>query len=369
MPTERPPLVIVHDYLTQRGGAERVVALVAHAFPDAPIVTSLFDPSGTYEEFAGLDVRTGVLDRVPALRHHHRAALPLLAPWFATRRIDADAVLASSSGWAHEVRTDGRLVVYCHAPARWLYQQDRYLRSTGAGGVTKSIAAGSLRVLAPPLRAIDRAAARRADAYLANSSATATLVRELYGREAEVLCPPPSLDPGGPAEPVDGLEAGFVLCVSRLLAYKHVDVLVAAAAMLPDREFVVVGDGPERRHLEAGAPRNVRFLGVVTDDVLRWCYAAASVNVALGYEDFGLAPLEAASFGTPTIARRFGGFLDTIRDGATGTLLSEMTAATVAAAITELTAAPIDPATLVAHASTFSKERFVARLAEVLTSR
>jgi glycosyltransferase involved in cell wall biosynthesis len=368
VPTERPPLVIVHDYLTQRGGAERVVALFAETFPNAPIVTSLFDPASTFEEFASLDVRAGILDRIPTLGRHHRLALPFLAPWFATRRIDADAVLASSSGWAHEVRTDGRLVVYCHAPARWLYQQDRYLRSTGAGTVTKSVAAGALRALAPPLRAIDRAAARRADVYLANSSATATAVRELYGRDAEVLCPPPALSTDGPVLPVDGLDDGFVLCVSRLLAYKHVDVLVAAARALPGQKIVVVGDGPERRHLESIAPRNVRFLGVVDDPVLRWCYGAASVNVALGYEDFGLAPLEAASFGTPTIARHFGGFLDTIRDGVTGTLLTEMTVSTVAGAITELASAPIDKAVLVAHAATFSKDRFATRLTEVLAA-
>jgi len=368
VPTEHHvPLAIVHDYLTQRGGAERVVALCTELFPTAPLYTSLYDPDGTFEAFRHVDVRTGVLDRVGVLRHHHRAALPLLAPWFASRRIDADVVLASSSGWAHEVRSTGRLVVYCHAPARWLYQQERYLRATGGSSTTKAIATAALGALGTPLRRVDQAAARRADTYVANSSATAALVRQLYDRDAEVLCPPPALDPEGGQRAVEGLEGGFVLCVARLLAYKHVDVVVRAASRL-DRPLVVVGDGPERRALEAAASPNVRFLGVVDDATLRWCYAQAAVLASVGFEDFGLAPLEAAAFGTPTVARRFGGALDTVTDGVTGTLLDEVDATTLSEALAALAASPPTRAALVAHAARFGRERFADRLRAILSA-
>jgi glycosyltransferase involved in cell wall biosynthesis len=369
VPTERVPLALVHDYLTQRGGAERVVAEFAATFPGAPLYTSLYDPASTFEVFGDLDVRTGLLNHVGVLRRHHRAALPVLAPWFATRRIDADVVLAQTSGWAHLVRTDGRLVVFCSAPARWLYQRDRYLRATGGRGAAKALARTGLTVLAPTLRAIDQAAARRASRYLANSTATAKLIGELYGRDAEVLCPPPALTPDGPVAPVDGLDAGFVLCVSRLLAYKHVDVLVEAARTLRATQFVVVGDGPERRRLESSSPPNVLFLGVVDDPTLRWCYRTSKVLVALGYEDFGLAPLEAASFGTPTVARRFGGFLDTIIDGVTGTLLEDLAPDSVASAIERLVASPPRNGVLEAHAAKFSAPRFAARLREIVSER
>jgi glycosyltransferase involved in cell wall biosynthesis len=369
VPTERLPLALVHDYLTQRGGGERVVELFASIFPGAPLYTALYDPSSTFEGFSKLDVRTGVLNRVGILRRHHRLALPVLAPWFATRHVDADVVLAHSSGWAHQVRTDGRLVVYCSAPARWLYQQDRYLRSTSGGPSTKALVRAGLAVMAPPLRALDRAGARRAATYLANSTATASLIAELYGREAEVLCPPPALTPNGPTTKVGGLEEGFVLCVSRLLAYKHVDVVVEAAARLTDVQFVVVGDGPERHRLEANCSANVRFLGVVDDNTLRWCYGAASVLVAVGFEDFGLAPLEAASFGTPTVARRFGGFLDTIVDGVTGTLLDDVSPGSVADAVTSIAAAPPSAETLAAHLAGFSTPRFAKRIREVVSAR
>lgn len=364
MPTDRPALAIVHDYLTQRGGAERVVALFAATFPGAPVLTSLYDPSATFDAFSAIDVRPGILDTIRPLRHHHRAALPLLGPWFATRHVHADVVLASSSGWAHMVRTDGRLVVYCHAPARWLYQPDRYLGTASSSSTRHTTARAALAVLGPPLRQADRAAARRADLYLANSSATRAMVREQYDRDAEVLFPPPAIDAAGDRSPVDGLEPGFVLCVARLLPYKHVDAVVRAAAGW-DRPLVIVGDGPERRALQAVAAVSTRFLGVVDDATLRWCYASASTLVSVGFEDFGLAPLEAAAFGVPTVARRFGGALDTVVDGVTGTLLDEVSPTTVHDAVRALCASPPTRRTLVEHAARFSKDRFQERLRAV----
>jgi glycosyltransferase involved in cell wall biosynthesis len=368
VPTERVPLAIVHDYLTQRGGGERVVQLFTSTFPGAPLYTALYEPESTFEEFADVDVRTGVLNHVAVLRRHHRLAAPVLAPWFATRHVDADVVLAHSSGWAHQVRTDGRLIVYCSAPARWLYQQDRYLRATEGGASTKALVRAGLAALAPPLRAMDRAGARRASTYLVNSTATKRLVGELYGRDAEVLCPPPGLTQNGPMTPVAGIDEGFVLCVSRLLAYKHVDVVVAAAAQMSAVPFVIVGDGPERRRLESNCTPNVRFLGVVDDPTLRWCYSKSSIFVALGYEDFGLAPLEAACFGTPTVARSFGGFLDTIIDGVTGTLLEDVSTGSVASALEALRASPPPAGVLEAHVEKFSTPRFVERLIEVVSA-
>jgi glycosyltransferase involved in cell wall biosynthesis len=363
VPTEAtPPVAIVHDYLTQRGGAERVVLEFARAFPGAGIHTSMYDSEGTFPDFADLDVVTGALDRFAYLRHHHRAALPLLAPWFLTHRVDAEVVLASSSGWAHEVRTDGRLVVYCHAPARWLYQQERYLRDAGDPTAGHRATAAGLRLLSPALRRADRRAARRADVYLANSNATAALVRQHYRRDAEVIHPPPAISPEGPSMAVAGIDPGFALCISRLLAYKHVDLVVAAAGELPDRQLVVVGDGPERRTLERGAPSNVVFLGSVDDAVLRWCYASSSVLVAVGFEDFGLTPLEAASFAKPTVARRFGGYLDTIADHETGILLDDVTPRSVADAVRSVTRDPPAPAVLEAHAATFGADRFAERI-------
>lgn len=355
-----PDVALVHDYLTQRGGAERVVLSLTRAFPAAPLYVSLYEPAGTFPAFAEVEVRTTLLNRVGVLRWHHRLALPLLAPTFSRLRVEADVVVCSSSGWAHGVRASGRKLVYCHTPARWLYQPDAYLR--GRASVLKRSAAA----LRPALARWDRAAAASADRYLANSSAVAARIGQLYGLEAEVLPPPPALTPDGPVEPLDGIEPGFVLCVSRLLPYKNVDAVVRAFEALPDERLVVVGSGPDEQRLRALAGANVSLLGRVADPQLRWLYRASSALVAASYEDFGLTPLEAATFGKPGVVLRWGGFLDTVDEGTTGVFFDEPRAELIRRSVTELRAAAWDEEAIRRHAARFSEEWFVTRIREVV---
>jgi glycosyltransferase involved in cell wall biosynthesis len=353
-------VALVHDYLTQQGGAERVVLALAAAYPEAPIHTSLYDPEGTFPEFAGLDVRTMPLDRVALLRAHHRLALPLLAPAFSRLQVQAEVVICSSSGWAHGARVSGRKVVYCHTPARWLYQADRYL-----DGQSKASAA-ALSLMAPPLRAWDRRAAASADRYLVNSTAVGQRVAELYGIDAEVVPPPVDVDPGGTREAVAGLDPGFVLCVSRLLPYKNVEAVTAAFGRLRGQRLVVVGSGPLADQITATSPPNVRVLGRVSDANLRWLYASSSGLVAASYEDFGLTPVEAASFGRPTAALRWGGFLDTTVEGSTGVFFDEPRPQLIAEAVEKMSQTSWSESLLIAHAGLFSPDRFATRIGQVV---
>ncbi len=354
------PLALVHDYLTQQGGAERVVLALATAYPGAPLYTSLYDPRGTFPGFAGHQINTLPLDRVGILRHHHRLALPLLAPAFSRLRVDAEVALCSSSGWAHGARVSGRKVVYCHTPARWLYQSDRYL----AGSSRPSAAV--LAALTPALRRWDRRAAASADRYLVNSNAVRARVADLYGIEADVVPPPVDIETDGPRGAPADLEPGFLLCVSRLLAYKNVGAVTEAFSRLPDRRLVVVGTGPEAERIAAAAPANVTLLGRVDDAGLRWLYASCLGLVAASYEDFGLTPIEAAAFGRPTAALRWGGFLDTIEEGTTGVFFDEATPTAIATAVRRLAAGTWDAGAMAAHARRFSSARFLARIEEVL---
>ena len=353
--TPAPPVALVHDYLTQRGGAERVVLTLADAYPDAVVHTSLYDPAGTFPEFARHDVRPLPIDRVALLRRHHRLALPLLAPSFGRLVVDAEVTLCSSSGWAHGARTTGAKVVYCHNPARWLYQSDQYLAGSSPPA---RLAMAALR---PPLRRWDARAAATADRYLVNSRAVRARVAEVYGIDADVVPPPVDIDVDAPRRPV-GVEPGFVLCVSRLMAYKNVDAVVAAFALRPALRLVVVGSGPLADELAADAPSNVTFLGRVDDDQLRWLYGSCRGLVAASYEDFGLTPVEAAAFGVPTAALRWGGFLDTIDPGATGCFFDEPTPARIADAVDELTRSDWSAPVLTGHAARFAPERFLARI-------
>jgi glycosyltransferase involved in cell wall biosynthesis len=353
-------IAIVHDYLTQRGGAERVVLSMLKAFAGSPVYTALYDPAGTFPGFAAAHVRPLFLDRLSTLRRRHRLALPLLAPAFSRLRVEADVVLCSTSGWAHGTRARGRKVVYCYAPARWLYQSDRYLRSASRP------ARLSLALLRPYLLRWDRRAAASGDRYLTSSTWVRDQIRSAYGIEAEVVPPPHTIDARGRQREVSRLEPGFFLCVSRLLPYKNLDATVHAFAALREHQLVIVGTGPDEARLRASAGPNVTFLGSVGDEELRWLYANATAVVAASYEDYGLTPLEAAAFGKPTAALRWGGFVDTIKEGTTGTFFDLPNPAAVRDAVRVITRTEWNTDTIRAHADRYSEPRFIERLRAIV---
>jgi glycosyltransferase involved in cell wall biosynthesis len=354
-------VAIAHDYLTQRGGAERVVLALLRAFPDAEVHTLLYDASGTFPEFRDARVVTSPLNRVPALRRHHRAALPLLAPASSRMKVDADLTVVSTSGWAHGFDVLGRSLVYCHNPARWLYQTDDYLGSRGP-----SVAGLALGALSPWLRRWDAAAMRRHDSYLVNATVVRERVRAAYGIEARVVYPPAAVRADGDRERVGPFGPGFHLVVSRLLPYKHVDKAVEAFGMMPDERLLVVGRGPEEQRLRATLPANVAIVSDVTDAQLRWAYASCAALLAPSIEDFGLTPLEVGTFGKPTLALRGGGYLDTVAEGVSGLFFDRPEADAIAAAVGEGRRTPWDRAAILGHGRKFDEETFrAAILAEV----
>lgn len=300
-------------------------------------------------------------------------AFPLLARAFSQLEIDAEVTVCSSSGWAHGAQASGRKIVYCHAPARWLYQTDRYLgaRAPAEGldmtdRVRLGLKRGALALARSQLLQWDKKAALSADKYLVNSTAVATAVREVYGIEAEVLPPPPAIGPVGPMQPIEGVEPGFWLCVSRLLRYKNVDAIVEAMRSRTADRLVVVGSGPDRDYLQSRGMGRVTFVGAATDAQLRWCYANCRAIVTASFEDFGLTPLEAASFGKPSAALQFGGFLDTIVEGVTGTFITKPDPAAINTAMDELSTTPFSVEKLLAHSQRFSEAQFTRRLREVV---
>jgi glycosyltransferase involved in cell wall biosynthesis len=358
-----PRIVISHDYLTQRGGAERVVLAMHRAFPEAPIYTSLFAPDRTFPEFKNADVRSLPLDRIRLLRSHHRLALPLLAPAFSALKIQADVVLCSSSGWAHAVTTNGRKVVYCYTPARWLYQSGRYL---GRGHLVARVA---LRALRPTLVRWDRRAAHSADLYLAQSNVVRDRIRKVYGIEALMLPAPHSITERPFQQPLHGIRPGFFLCVSRLLPYKNLDSVIRAFGGLTSSSLVIVGTGPEAERLRRLATENVVFTKSVTDAELAWLYANCLGVIAAAYEDFGLVPLEAAAFGKPSAALRWGGFLDTVIEDKTGIFFESPSPSAIQRAVHQLTGRRFDPTILRSHAAEYSESQFISRLRSIVISQ
>ncbi|NHA68790.1 glycosyltransferase family 4 protein [Phycicoccus sp. CMS6Z-2] len=334
---------------------------MTRAFPGAPVHTLLHEPGSIYPEFAGQDVRPSPLNRVGPVRRDHRAGLPLYAPAASATRVEADVTVVSSSGWAHGFRHTGRSVVYCYSPARWLYQTDTYL----GGPARRSPKGVALLALRPALRRWDAAAARRHDRYLAISRVVRDRIRDTYGLDAAVVPAPHAMDAGAEREPVPELAdwAGerYLLVVSRLLPYKNVGAVVEAVRGTSER-LVVVGDGPLRRALVAGAPDTVRLVSGLTDAQVRWVYAHAGLLVAPSVEDYGLSPLEAAAFGVPALTLGAGGYLDTVVEGTTGLHVRAPEPALLRDGIARARAHPFDAGALRAHAETFTEPRFHERL-------
>lgn len=349
-------VAIVHDYLTQFGGAERVVLAIAGAFPGAPIYTSLYEPDSTFPQFRNCEIKASMLQRVIWLRRHHRLALPLLAMAFSKMRVEAEVAICSSSGWAHGAQVDGRKIVLCHTPARWLYQQDQYLR--GSGTARRLV----LRAIRNPLLEWDRRAAVSADKYLAVSTVVRDRIADSYGIEAEILHSPHAADTAAERRMPSGINGEFDLCVSRLLPYKNVDAVVRAYQLMPRSRLVVVGSGPEQKRLEALAGNNVTFLGEVADEQLWWLYSRCQVLVAASYEDFGLTPIEAAAFGRPSAVLRSGGYLDSVLEGKTGVFFDRAAPEEISQAVAEVKGRGWDSDVLRSQASRFSREAFVSKL-------
>lgn len=350
-----PTIALAHDYLTQRGGAERALLALTRAFPEAPVHTTVHEAPTTYAEFSACDVHTTALQRVGPLRRNPRLALPVLAPAVSRHHIDADVTVCQSTGWSHGMPVSGAKIVYAHNTARWLYQQDEYLANL------PSVYRWGLSPLARPLKRWDRRAADGADVVVAGSGVARARIRKYWDRDAEVIYPPPGLSADGERSEVAGIEPGFLLSVGRLLPYKRVDVVIEAARGLDGTRLVIVGEGPDAERLAASAPPNVRFLPSVSDAELRWLYANAAALVTASQEDFGLTPLEAMGFGTPVVVIAAGGFLETVEPDVSGVFFDTPDSRALRAALERAANHDWDRDAMVARAETFSEESFIAR--------
>ncbi|QHD88021.1 glycosyltransferase [Gordonia sp. JH63] len=360
-----PRVAIAHDYLTQRGGAEKVVLSLSRAFPDAPIYTLLYEPDRTYEEFRDKTIITSPVNRVGALRRDHRSALPLLPSAASRLRVDADIVVVSSSGWAHGFDIPGYSLVYCYSPARWLYQTEIYLGESAS--TLKKLA---IRVLGGRMRRWDRAAALGCDRYLAISSAVRDRIRDTYGLESTVVPAPviPPVEPATAQTPPAGVpQRPFHLCISRLLAYKNVDAVIESFRGTDDH-LVVVGRGPEADRLRASAPDNVTMLCDLTDAEMGWLYENCTAVVAASFEDYGLTPLEGGMRGKPCAVLRWGGFLDTIDEGVNGVFFDRPDPASIRAAVSELATREWDAEQIKSHVGQFGEETFIKEMRNLVSA-
>ena len=350
-------VALVHDYLNQRGGAERVFAHIARAYPEAPVYTALYDPAQTGDLVDASRVRTSYLARVPAANRYFRFLAPLYPRAF--ERFDFsgfDTIVSSTTAWAKGVTVPPGAVHICytHTVSRFAFAYDTYVGGFGVRSLAKPVVRHLVEW--------DRRAAQRPTQFVASSRNAAERIKRYYGRDALVLHCPVDLERFS-----IGAGAGdHFFIASRLLPYKRIDLAIRAA-QIANVPLLVAGTGPAEESLRALARgTTTAMLGYVSDEKVNELLGNARAVLLPGEEDFGLLPLEAAACGRPAIAFRAGGALETIVDGVTGTFFDEQTPESLAAALRGFDGTGYDAQRLRAHAQTFAPQRFIERLRAIV---
>ena len=368
-------IALVHDYLQEFGGAERVVLALHQAFPEAPLYVGFYDPEGLgshISHFNDIKILSTFLGKIP-FHQQLRSPLRLLAPWaFASLDLRAfDVVIASTNAYhakAVRVHEDAALLIYTHTPARSLYGYD-----TRSNWKKNRYTTFFGEIINHFLRLQDYEDVRRADQIIVNSRTVAKRVQKYWRQPSTVVYPPVNFidaaDKKSKLTPIDGRD--YYLFVNRLNFAKHPELAVQAAIDL-DLPLKIVGEGPltpslAEMILDADASDRIFLLGSVPDNRLRTLYAGAK---ALLYpvvdEDFGIVPVEAMAYGTPVIAHRSGGPQETIIDGRTGVFFDKLHLKNFSATIQQSQKIDFDPDYIRAHASQFSQEQFIKKMRKIV---
>jgi glycosyltransferase involved in cell wall biosynthesis len=338
MPSPRPERVaIVHEWLIDRAGSERVLEQILALFPDATLYT-LIDrmPAADRVRFPSQRTVTSFLDRWPGITRYFTRTLPLMP--LAMQQFDLsghDLVISSSHTVAKGVIVppDALHLCYCHSPMRYVWDmQGVYLAQEG---LDRGLKGWLARLLLHRLRLWDMASHHGADQIAANSHFVRRRIHKAWQREAEVIHPPVDVAAAASAAPV-ARDARQLVTVGRLMPYKNVALILEAMRQLPDWRLTVVGDGPQRRQLQAQAPANVQFTGPVTEADKQAWLARATAFVFAAVEDFGIAPAEALAAGTPVVALARGGALDYLVHQRNALLFAEATPGALAEAVRAL---------------------------------
>lgn len=365
-------IALVHDYLGEFGGAERVLLALSSMYPDAPIYTAFWRPGPAWDRFKTKDVRVSWAQAIPGFASRLHSPLRFLAPfiWRSFDLSEYDVVISSASWYITKGfgnrgspstgsgRSKTIEICYCHTPPRWLYgfptsiewQRYRVIRWYAA-------------LVGFFMRQYDYWAAQRVNYFIANSNNTAKRIDKFYRRSSEVIYPPVDI----PVRPRVKKEDYFFI-ISRIVGGKGLALAVEAATTLGLRlkiAGVPAGYSREYKDLRTKSGRTVEFLGEVTDKELAKLYAGATAFLALATdEDFGMTPVESMAMGTPVIAFRGGGYVESVIEGKTGIFFDAPTPASLIKAIKKFQSMHFLPQDCVAQAQKFSTSRFKKRMAE-----
>jgi glycosyltransferase involved in cell wall biosynthesis len=355
-------IAIVHDFLMQMGGAEKVVEVLHDMFPEAPIYTSAYDPKAMPMYYRTWDIRTSFLQKMWWKKHSHRLALLLYPTAFESFDLsEYDLVISSSSAFAKGVITQPHTkhLCYTYTPMRYAWTTRRYMESERLGRPMQALAMPGLHYL----RTWDAITVDRVDKYLAISSAVAQRIEKFYRRPSEIVHPPVETTRFW----TDSEIGDYYIIVSRLVPYKQLDLAIEAFNHLK-RPLKIVGTGRQYKALRAMAKSNIEFLGHVDDVELPRLMSRAKAYIMPGEEDFGISPVEANACGRPVIAYAAGGVLDTQIEGETAVLFREHSADGLYDAVRAADGIEFDPQRIQEHARTFDTEVFRERMWDVIAA-
>ncbi|MEL7039046.1 MAG: glycosyltransferase [Cyanobacteria bacterium J06592_8] len=353
-------VALVHDYLTQKGGAERVFELLCHAFPEADIFTSLYEPQETID-LENRQVYTTALQSIPGAAKNFR----LLAPFYyrAFRALDLkeyDLIISSSTSFAKAVRkrVGAKHICFCHNVTRFLWDTETYLEKYQSYRLFYPFLEQVFRAM----RKVDHQYAQEPDLYIANSTEVAKRIQKTYHQDAIVINYPIDTDKFF----FSNTKEDYYLVASRFLGYKRIDVTIKAFNQL-GLPLKIIGSGPEEEFLRSLAAENIEFLGFVCDEQRKQLMSKARAIIVSALEDYGLVPIEANASGTPVISYGAGGVLDTQIHTQTGLFFKEQMPESLYKTVLDFQARQWNPVQIRDHAvSKFSKTAFFSQLEPIL---
>lgn len=354
-------IALVHDYLVQDGGAERVLAALQKLFPHAPTFVLIHDQKQAHPQFQGQTFITSFLNQWPGAKQYYQWTMPFMP--MAVEHFDFtgfDLVISSSSSFAKGIIVPPGTthVCYCHTPTRFLWQERiGYVNDLPQPAIFRA----ALPHLLHRLRTWDRLAAERPDAMLTNSKTSQERIRRYYQREAEVIFPPVDVS----SIPLSSEPGSYWLAGGRLVAYKRFDLIVRAFKKL-NLPLYIFGIGPELDKLRKLAGPLTTFVGRVTDEEKYTLYAKAIAFLHPQVEDFGITAVEAMAAGRPVITFERGGGAETVIPGITGEYLESQSWESIGDAVIRFDPMKYDPRRIRQHAETFSTERFQERMRRAL---
>lgn len=352
-------IALVHDYLVQYGGAERVLEAFTEIWPYAPIYTLLYDRDAMRGKFAAKHIKTSFLQGWPLARHHHRLFPPLMP--LAIEQFDFreyDIVLSDSSSYAKSIITGPNTlhISYVHTPMRYAWDDcQKYTEDFGFPQAIKKVVPFFMN----PIRVWDKAAADRVDHYVANSEFVRKRINKYYRKTAEVIHPPVDAERFFVAPP--GSRKDYFLMVGRLIAYKRHDLAIEAFNCLK-LPLKIIGRGPEYARLRALAGPTIEFLDRVSDEDLPRYYAECQAFIFPQEEDFGIVAQEAFASGRPVIAYRGGDIVEHLRSGEMGEFFETQSVESLMAVVQKFDPNRYDPMTIRRSVQAFDKEQFKGKI-------